>query len=128
MPGAQKPLSLSIGGGPGPLDIDVVPDAAIAGKPAPTVYWPTRSIVGAGLPAMRPVKTPKKPTITAIDIHHRHECLPPRNRQRRITFNPTRNLVAEGRTMLIHLLTCLALTAFTLSVFAWFLLSEERTS
>jgi hypothetical protein len=30
--------------------------------------------------------------------------------------------------MLIHLLTCLSLTAFTLSVFAWFVLSEERTS
>ncbi len=30
--------------------------------------------------------------------------------------------------MLIHLLTCLALTAFTLSVFGWFVISEERTS
>jgi hypothetical protein len=30
--------------------------------------------------------------------------------------------------MLIHLLTCLALTALTLSAFAWFVLSEERTS
>ncbi|CAG8872334.1 hypothetical protein PS726_00636 [Pseudomonas fluorescens] len=30
--------------------------------------------------------------------------------------------------MLIHLLTCLALTAFTLSVFAWYVLSEEQTS
>lgn len=27
--------------------------------------------------------------------------------------------------MLIHLLTCLALTAFTLSVFAWYVLTEE---
>jgi hypothetical protein len=77
---------------------------------------------------MGPVVTSLNPTITPIDIHHRHECLPPRNRQRRITFNPTRNPVAEGRIMLIHLLTCLALTAFTMSVFAWFVLSEERTS
>jgi hypothetical protein len=30
--------------------------------------------------------------------------------------------------MLIHLLTCLALTAFTLSVLGWFVLCEERTS
>lgn len=30
--------------------------------------------------------------------------------------------------MLIHLLTCLALTAFTLSAFGWFVLSEERMS
>ncbi len=27
--------------------------------------------------------------------------------------------------MLIHLLTCLALTAITLSVFAWYVLTEE---
>jgi hypothetical protein len=30
--------------------------------------------------------------------------------------------------MIIHLLTCLALTAVTLSVFSWYILSEERTS
>ncbi len=30
--------------------------------------------------------------------------------------------------MLIHLLTCMALTAFTLTVFGWFVISEERTS
>ncbi|EUB75236.1 hypothetical protein ABH912_001500 [Pseudomonas sp. BT76 TE3572] len=30
--------------------------------------------------------------------------------------------------MIIHLLTCLALTAVTLSVFSWYVLSEERTS
>lgn len=30
--------------------------------------------------------------------------------------------------MIIHLLTCLALTAITLSVFSWYVLSEERTS
>ena len=30
--------------------------------------------------------------------------------------------------MIIHLLTCLALTAVTLSVFAWYVLSEERRS
>ena len=69
-----------------------------------------------------------KPTITPIDIHHRHDCLPPTDRQRRINANPTPNPVAEGPTMLIHLLTCLALTAFTLSAFGWYLLSEERTS
>jgi hypothetical protein len=81
---------------------------------------------------MRPAKTPRKkagiPTITPIDIHNRHDCLPPGSRQRRINLNPTRNPVAEGRIMLVHLLTCLALTAFTLSAFAWFVLSEERTS
>ncbi|VVN31877.1 hypothetical protein PS858_01637 [Pseudomonas fluorescens] len=30
--------------------------------------------------------------------------------------------------MLIHLLTCLALTALTLTVFSWYVLTEERTS
>lgn len=30
--------------------------------------------------------------------------------------------------MIIHLLTCLALTAVTLSVFSLYVLSEERTS
>jgi hypothetical protein len=30
--------------------------------------------------------------------------------------------------MIIHLLTCLALTAVTLSVFSWYVLTEERTS
>lgn len=30
--------------------------------------------------------------------------------------------------MVIHLLTCLALTAVTLSIFSWYVLSEERTS
>ncbi len=30
--------------------------------------------------------------------------------------------------MIIHLLTCLALTVVTLSIFAWYILSEERTS
>jgi hypothetical protein len=30
--------------------------------------------------------------------------------------------------MIIHLLTCLALTAVTLSAFSWYVLSEERTS
>ncbi|VVO30640.1 hypothetical protein PS710_06591 [Pseudomonas fluorescens] len=30
--------------------------------------------------------------------------------------------------MIIHLLTCLALTALTLSIFSWYVLSEERTS
>jgi len=30
--------------------------------------------------------------------------------------------------MLIHLLTCLALTALTLTVLSWYVLTEERTS
>ena len=30
--------------------------------------------------------------------------------------------------MIVHLLTCLALTAMTLSIFSWYVLSEERTS
>jgi hypothetical protein len=77
---------------------------------------------------MRPSKTLKKPTITSIDIHHRRECLPLNNRQRRINLNPTQNLILEGQIMIIHLLTCMALTAFTLSVFFWYVLTEERTS
>lgn len=30
--------------------------------------------------------------------------------------------------MLIHLLTCMALTALTLSVFSWYVLTEECSS
>jgi hypothetical protein len=68
------------------------------------------------------------PTITYVDIHHRRECLPLKNRQRRIRLNPTQNPASEGQIMIIHLLTCLALTAMTLSIFSWYVLSEERTS
>ena len=50
------------------------------------------------------------------------------NRQRRINLNPTHNPEPEGQIMLIHLLTCLALTALTLTVFSWYVLTEERTS
>lgn len=70
----------------------------------------------------------QKPSITYVDIHHRRECLPLENRQRRINHNPTQNPASEGQIMIIHLLTCLALTAITLSVFSWYVLSEERTS
>ncbi|MCP1518957.1 hypothetical protein J2Y74_003267 [Pseudomonas migulae] len=80
------------------------------------------------LPAKGPSRTPQNPTITHIDIHHRRECLPLMSRQRRINFNPTHNPEPEGQIMLIHLLTCLALTAFTLTVFSWYVLTEERTS
>ena len=69
-----------------------------------------------------------KTTITGVDNHHRRDCLPLAGRQRRIDPKPTQNPDPEGNIMLIHLLTCLALTAFTLSVFAWYLLSEEQTS
>ncbi|MFM9489281.1 MULTISPECIES: hypothetical protein [Pseudomonas] len=69
-----------------------------------------------------------KTTITGVDIHHRRDCLPLVRRQRRIDPKPTRSPEPEGNLMLIHLLTCLALTAFTLSVFAWYVLSEEQTS
>jgi hypothetical protein len=69
-----------------------------------------------------------KTTITCVDIHHRRDCLPLERRQRRINSKPTRNPESEGNLMLIHLLTCLTLTAFTLSVFAWYVLSEEQTS
>ena len=41
---------------------------------------------------------------------------------------PTPNPEPEGHIMIIHLLTCLALTAVTLSIFSWYVLSEERTS
>jgi hypothetical protein len=70
----------------------------------------------------------EKTTITCVDIHHRRDCLPLDGRQRRIDPKPTRNPESEGNFMLIHLLTCLALTAFTLGVFAWYVLSEEQTS
>ena len=79
-------------------------------------------------PRRRPQNYHKNPTITCVDIHHRRECLPLKNRQRRINLNPPRNLEPEGKIMLIHLLTCLALTALTLSVLSWYVLTEECTS
>lgn len=84
--------------------------------------------VGASLLADRPSSNTQNPTITCVDIHHRRECLPLMNRQRRINLNPTHNPEPEGQIMLIHLLTCLALTALTLTVFSWYVLTEERTS
>ncbi|KAA0980347.1 hypothetical protein [Pseudomonas sp. ANT_H12B] len=47
---------------------------------------------------------------------------------RRIHLNPRQNPETEGRIMIIHLLTCLALTAVTLSIFSWYVLTEERPS
>ncbi|MBV7549615.1 hypothetical protein KW849_25365 [Pseudomonas sp. PDM26] len=95
---------------------------------------PTRETFGLSIggdvpePAKGPASTAKKTAITCIDNHHRRDYLPLNGRQRRINPKPTRNPESEGDIMLIHLLTCLALTAFTLSVFSWYVLSEEQTS
>jgi hypothetical protein len=67
-------------------------------------------------------------TIIFIDIHHRDDCLPLKNRLAQDQPIQRRNPTSEGKTMLIHLLTCLALTAVTLTVFSYVVLTEERTS
>lgn len=84
--------------------------------------------VGASLLAIRPAQTPQPPTIIPIDIHHRPECLPQKNRQRRINHIPIPIPAPEGLIMLIHLLTCLALTAFTLTLFSYIVLDVGPTS
>ena len=45
----------------------------------------------------------------------------------RIDFIPNQNPAPEGQTMLIHLLTCLALTAVTLTLFSRFVLDIGQT-
>ncbi|MHC8394293.1 hypothetical protein ACYZT8_11615 [Pseudomonas sp. LB3P93] len=67
-------------------------------------------------------------TIIFIDIHHRDECLPQKNLQAHDHPIPRQNPAPEGQIMLIHLLTCLALTAITLTVFSYIVLAEERRS
>jgi hypothetical protein len=67
-------------------------------------------------------------TIIFIDIHHRDDCLPLKNRLAQDQPIQRRNPTSEGKTMLIHLLTCLALTAVTLTAFSYIVLAEERTS
>jgi hypothetical protein len=89
---------------------------------------PPKIQCGSGLAREEALKNTAKMTITSIDIHNRRECLPLNNRQRRINLNPTQNPASEGHIMIIHLLTCLTLTAFTLSVFSWYVLTEERMS
>jgi hypothetical protein len=65
-------------------------------------------------------------------MHHRNESLPQKNRPAQDQPIPNANPVSEGQTMLIHLLTCLALTTVTLTLFSRFFLdidpSEEHPS
>ncbi|MET0778051.1 MAG: hypothetical protein ABWZ65_21495, partial [Pseudomonas mandelii] len=70
----------------------------------------------------------QKPTINGVDTHHRDDCLPLKNRQAQDQPIPRQNPTPEGKIMLIHLLTCLALTAVTLTVFSYIVLAEERRS
>ncbi|MGF6207955.1 hypothetical protein [Pseudomonas frederiksbergensis] len=88
-------------------------DAAIAGKPCSYRF-------GTAIDE-------KTFTIIPVDMHHRNECLPQKNRpaQDRPIRNP--NPASEGHIMLIHLLTCLALTAVTLTLFSRFFLGIGHT-
>jgi hypothetical protein len=135
MSGVQRPINLSIGVGVCSLGVEGVLQIAFASKPAPTfgrrrsqILCPLKIKCGSGLAREEAGTVSDDPTITYVDIHHRRECLPLKNRQRRISLNPTQNPASEGRIMIIHLLICMALTAVTLSVFSWYILSEERTS
>jgi len=101
MSGAQMPIYLSIGVGVCSLWID----CCLPGR-----------------------EEALKDTIIFIDIHHRDDCLPLKNRLAQDQPIQRRNPTSEGKTMLIHLLTCLALTAVTLTVFSYIVLAEERTS
>jgi hypothetical protein len=56
-------------------------------------------------------------TIIHINIHHRRECLPQKNHQ----------VQDQSQTMLIHLLTCLALTTVTLTLFSRLVLDIGQT-
>lgn len=69
-----------------------------------------------------------KITINGVDTHHRDDCLPLKNRQAQDQPIPRQKPTPEGKIMLIHLLTCLALTAVTLTVFSYIVLAKERRS
>jgi hypothetical protein len=66
-------------------------------------------------------------TIIHINIHHRRECLPQKNHQVQDQSHPYFNPAPEGQTMLIHLLTCLALTTVTLTLFSRLVLDIGQT-
>jgi hypothetical protein len=66
-------------------------------------------------------------TIITVDIHHRNERLPQKNRPAQDQPIPNANPASEGHIMLIHLLTCLALTAVTLTLFSRFFLDIGTT-
>jgi hypothetical protein len=83
--------------------------------------------VGAGLLANRPSRPPKIAIIIHVNIHHRRECLPQKNRQVQDQSHPCLNPAPEGQIMLIHLLTCLALTAVTLTLFSRLVLDIGQT-
>ncbi|MBD9562686.1 hypothetical protein [Pseudomonas sp. PDM09] len=83
--------------------------------------------MGAGLLANRPSRPPKIATIIHINIHHRRECLPQKNHQVQDQSHPYFNPAPEGQTMLIHLLTCLALTTVTLTLFSRLVLDIGQT-
>ncbi|MET0849305.1 MAG: hypothetical protein ABWY46_24270 [Pseudomonas sp.] len=70
----------------------------------------------------------RETTINGVDTHHRDDCLPLKNRQAHDHPIPRQNPTPEGKIMLIHLLTCLALTGVTLTVFSYIVLAEERRS
>jgi len=83
--------------------------------------------------AMRPAKTMKKASPSFLSICTIvMKAFRKKTVQRRISPIPNANPASEGRTMLIHLLTCLALTAVTLTLFSRFFLdidpSEEHPS
>jgi hypothetical protein len=81
---------------------------------------------------LRSAATPHTSTITHIDNHHRHARLPQKNRPMHHQPHRQRIPASEGHIMLIHLLTCLALSAVTLTLFARFFLdighTEEHSS
>ncbi|MBK5413384.1 hypothetical protein [Pseudomonas sp. TH31] len=101
-------------------------EAAFAGEP--------RSYGSDAIPARDEARKndEKSFTIIPVDMHHRNESLPQKTVRRRISPLPNANPVPEGQTMLIHLLTCLALTTVTLTLFSRFFLdidpSEEHPS
>ena len=100
-------------------------EGAFASKPAPTGECP--STVGVGLLAKRPVNAAPIYSIIPVDIHHRHECLPQQNRPAQDQPIPNATPASEGHIMLIHLLTCLALTSVTLTLFSRFFLDIVNT-
>lgn len=73
--------------------------------------------------AKRPQSTPSSVSILTIATN----AFRKKTARRTITPIPRLNPTPEGHIMLIHLLTCLALTAITLTLFSRFFLDIGQT-
>lgn len=139
MLGARRDCGLSIGGGGVRLQIVFTFSTAIAGNlivapPLPQGLMANAAVVYGGHPcgsracprgrrSVHRQDRPSFPSITTIAANAFRK-----NFVSVGSIPSSHHPIPEGPIMLIHLLTCLALTAVTLSIFSWLVLSEEQPS